>query len=165
MNSKTPDNVIQFTRGKKMSRRADEGYKSHILEHGSYEEKQALFAFEAGDEAVQEHKVKAQLRKDLLAMASRKEPRFFHELDGFDNCLDSIINADDDGDLLMGGGRWELRSTSNPVRVQIHESAKREDVLRLLEKIYKWIENDPDLLSAKPTYPKLDDNFDAQIPF
>lgn len=67
---------------------------------------------------------------------------------------------------MMGGSSWELKNMENPVRVLIHESAKHEDVLRLLKKIRKWLKRDKSLLEVKATYPSFEsDDFDASIPF
>jgi hypothetical protein len=154
--------------GEPHPRRADEGFRAHILEHGSYEEKQSLFAFEAGDEAVQENKVKAKLRKKLLAEAGKKEPILFYQIDGYVNVPpgDCIMNPDGDGDVLTGDSTWELRRNENEVRVLIHEGTKPEDVLRLLKKIRKWLKRDKSLLlNIKPTYYGIEEDDDSDIPF
>lgn len=58
---------------------------------------------------------------------------------------DPFVYPDDDGDCLLGGNTIELcRSLSldMPVRVFIHPGAQKEDVLRLLEKIRDWVQQD-----------------------
>jgi hypothetical protein len=63
----------------------------------------------------------------------------------------------------MGGAGWELKNMDNPVRILIHESANREDVLRLLKKIRKWIKRDTHLLEVKGSYPSFDDDIDDML--
>jgi hypothetical protein len=59
------------------TRRVDEGFRAHILERDSDEERRPLLAFEKGEEAVQENEARAKLKQKLLAEVSKKEPKFF----------------------------------------------------------------------------------------
>lgn len=74
---------------------------------------------------------------------NNKEAQRFLQVDGWhEDGRDNLFCPDQDGDVLSAGIVHELRTSSWPVRVLIHENAKKEDVLRMLPKILKWLESD-----------------------
>jgi hypothetical protein len=94
---------------------------------------------------------KQYLKKQLLKEAERKKSRFFHQVDGFvaNMLADSLIHPDEDGDLIVTGNTWELINSDNEVRVLFHQDGKPEDVIRLLEKILKFLKNHPVIKASR----------------
>jgi hypothetical protein len=93
---------------------------------------------------------KQHLKNQLLEEAEGKEPRFFHQIDGFANCPeDNVMHIDKNGDSICSCTSWELKNLDNEVRVLIHEGSKPEDVIRLLKKILQMIKSDPEIITNK----------------
>ena len=86
-------------------------------------------------------------RRDLIGRAAEKPVRTFWQIDGWADTppVPGVRDCrtptpDPDGDVVMGSEVRELRNTTFPVRVQIHEGANRGDVLRLLQKAVEWLD-------------------------
>lgn len=78
----------------------------------------------------------------LLTKALNKIPQTFIQFDGFmDMFNDTGIPSDSDGDCLMSSKTRDLRWNEEklPVRIQIHNNAKPDDVIRVLTKLVSWI--------------------------
>ena len=88
------------------------------------------------------------IKKELLKQAAKKDPYYFHQIDGLAGCE----SLDDE---IYGMDTWELKNCTNEVRVLIHEDAKPEDVIRLLKRITEWVENDQSLITGKDGRNKL----------
>lgn len=88
------------------------------------------------------------LRKGLLEKASNKPIRKMYQIDGWtgvpeDEWDDVFMHADNEGDILMGGATYELRTT-HCVRLQIPSHQKMENVIRILEKMTAWLKRSPE---------------------
>jgi Zn ribbon nucleic-acid-binding protein len=88
-------------------RRAGEHYRAHILKNGTDEEKAQLQWWDEerirDEQMVKESLAKTEIKKELLTEVSKKEPKFFHQIDGFSNSLtDCVFSPDEDGDCMMG---------------------------------------------------------------
>ena len=55
---------------------------------------------------------------------------------------------DNDGDCLLSRGTWELMTSCPEVRVLIPPNTKRNDAIRLLKKITKWLEREKDKIEV-----------------
>ena len=77
----------------------------------------------------------------LLEHYSQIEPHMFRQYDGFLGVpSDDVMQPDDDGDALMGiMENWDLMTGNTDVRILIVPTTKKEDVLRLLEKLVEVI--------------------------
>ena len=84
------------------------------------------------------------IRQQLEESYASKPAQLFVQIDGFANVEpgDEIITPNEHGDCIFYGATVELRTTGLPMRVQIHESASRQDVIRLLEQALEAVEND-----------------------
>ena len=86
--------------------------------------------------------LKEPLPEELIEEYASKPVRCFLQVDGWESRDggDSTTPPDEDGHVLTGGVRYELRNTGSPVRVQIHEASDKETVLVLLSKARAWLE-------------------------
>jgi len=94
---------------------------------------------------------KQRLKKQLLKEAESKNPKFFHQIDGFTGCHpdDCYMPGDKNGDAFTSGSSWELKNSTNEVRLLVHEDSKPADVLRLLKKIRKLVKSNPEMITDK----------------
>ncbi len=88
-------------------------------------------------------------KDELLEEASheRKVPQWFCQMDGhvgYSDGTDSVMQGDDDGDVLMSGFTQELRASgpSVAVRIYVHEDTTPETARRLVSKWLEHIERD-----------------------
>jgi hypothetical protein len=58
-------------------------------------------------------------------------------------------HPENNGDVIESRYNWGLNSMDNEVRVLIHEDSKPEDVIRLLEKILKFLKNHPVIKASR----------------
>ena len=88
-------------------------------------------------------------KQDLLKDYKEKDVRKFLQIDGF-------ATAEDTGEQeLYCVESYELRSTFSAVRIYIDEAAKREEVVSLLEKLFKWVSSD----GFKPNFENLEKGY------
>ena len=83
------------------------------------------------------------VKQQLLRKYSNKEPNVFYQFDGFENMKnDSIAKPDEDGLAVFYTNTCELMNGST-VRVLLKPGVeKKETYLKLLKRIYDWIERD-----------------------
>jgi hypothetical protein len=74
----------------------------------------------------------------LLAHYTDKDPRAFHQFDGWRHG-DAVVGCDENGHGATAGKTWELMQGSN-VRVLIPLDTPAADAVILLRKITSWIE-------------------------
>ena len=80
---------------------------------------------------------------DLLREVASSPVRRFLLLEGFaGHPEDSCRNPDAEGDVLMLRVTYELRCSTGPVHILVHENARPEDVRRLLRKALEDLEDD-----------------------
>ena len=99
-----------------------------------------------------ENEKKECIKKELLQELAKKEPHFYTTFEAETNVK---LDADDDPDYshsvrdyVSVNGGWELmRNGYEDVIVYIHETAKPEDVLRILENISNKIKRTPYLFT------------------
>ncbi len=77
----------------------------------------------------------------LLEHYAFKDVFHYTQYDGWANFPpgDCVMHPDDDGDVVMETGAWELRSGMVPVRIQILDGTPPEDAARILRKMIDWI--------------------------
>ena len=96
-------------------------------------------------------------KSELLTRYASKQPYKYCQLYGFFGCSDedvlgdvkrpiarkygptAVSPVDQDGDVLVRGWTWELRSGYVPVRVQILDGTNTDDAVRLLRKLADWL--------------------------
>jgi len=94
---------------------------------------------------------------ELLTHYASKQPYKYCQLYGFFGCSDedvlgdvkrpvpkkygptAVSPVDRDGDVLVRGWTWELRSGYVPVRVQVLDGTNTDDAVRLLRKLADWL--------------------------
>ncbi len=86
-------------------------------------------------------------KKWLLEEAMQKPVQDLRQYDGFVGYQDSadfVMQPDNDGDVLTSGNRSDLRGNGSDlaVRMQVHADAKASDVLRVLDKLRDWLQDD-----------------------
>ncbi|MFC2076504.1 hypothetical protein ACFLT7_05425 [candidate division KSB1 bacterium] len=79
------------------------------------------------------------VREELLRKYRKKQIKRFLQIDALTDGFDEIVHPDADGHVLCKALVWELSKSGCPVSVQIHEGAKRKEVLHMLRKIESWI--------------------------
>ena len=102
-----------------------------------------------------ENEKKECIKKELLQELAKKEPHFYTTFEAETNVKldadddpDYLDYPDSDGDYIFEWAGWELmRNGYEDVIVYIHETAKPEDVLRVLEKIRERIKRTPYLFT------------------
>ena len=90
-------------------------------------------------------------KRMLLEEYSHKTVRRLIQIDGHQVGLgDDVMCPDEDGHCLMGQTTYELRTIAGtpalPVRVELYEDGDKDEVVSLLRKITRWIEEDWDYL-------------------
>ena len=102
------------------------------------------------------------LKEKLLDHYAQSEPQAFRQFDGYVEIdfPDCFVVADSDNDSVTQGISHELWGSEVTVRVHVREGSRRNDAIRLLEKILEWIkaENCPYLECNKEA---LDRSFRA----
>lgn len=71
----------------------------------------------------------------------------FIQFDGWKDCKpDAVFRPDKDNDWICSGRTHEIRASPPDlaVRVFVHVGTTREETVRLLEKILRWVRNDGD---------------------
>ena len=106
------------------------------------------------------HQDKKEFKEKLLSEYAQKEPIKFYQIDVWPNHMMGQIAADDENGLGTEGRIvYELRRSGNPLRIQIHESADLNDVLKGLDNAKKWVQrymNSHEDLFNKSTTPGFD---------
>lgn len=87
----------------------------------------------------------------LIEKYQAREPKRFFQFDGYGNFAGDC-HADSDGHGMFGTVTWELMQGST-VRVLVDPTASKDEVLAMLGKITRWIEDLDGLPSFDPESP------------
>lgn len=81
--------------------------------------------------------------KELLEAYAQKPVRRFYQVDGwYDPDGFGLCEPDEDGHVITGGERYELRTSDFPIRVYINQDSEPALVAALLRKVIEWVESD-----------------------
>ena len=86
-------------------------------------------------------------REECLIHYATREPRLFHQLDGFNPPSCPVDDTyDEDGDELFAGTTIEMMTGGPAVRVLVTDGTDHIIAVRLLRKLADWLDRRPDLI-------------------